>query len=257
MDYEYATVITYGKTTEVRRYQKRPLGNTRARSPKKAPHLSHILQGGENEQGEIQSTQVRSKENARRAYVAFRRIVLANLGRADPPVLASFTYRENMADLQRGRKDFNTFTRALKSTFGGQVRYIAVCEFQERGAVHFHSLIWGLPFGTVKNERSTRLVATLWSQGFADLVSTDGDEKLGSYLAKYFGKTFTDPRLLGKKSYITSRNIRRPHIDKDAILAKYFHPENDPNLSTSLLEEEREYETMYFGRANFKKYKNT
>src|SRR5690606_27837965 len=101
---------------------------------------------------------------------------------------------------------------ALRNKFGKAFSYIAVSEFQKRGAIHFHALFWGLPAEVFSQERQTRTIALIWKQGFVYMKETDGNDKLSSYLAKYMVKTFTDPRLKNKKAYLASRNIKRPKI---------------------------------------------
>lgn len=152
------------------------------------------------------------KDNASRASMAFRRLILSNLGGSDVPLLVTCTYAENQCDIRQGYKDFCSFIQALRYKFGKVFRYIAVPEFQKRGAVHFHALFWGLPKTVIETERHTRLVAGLWGHGFVYLKETDGNEKLSSYLAKYMAKSFIDYRLKNQKAYTCSRNLLRPQI---------------------------------------------
>jgi len=106
----------------------------------------------------------------------------------------------------------------------------------------------------VKQERDTRLVASLWKQGFVDLVQTDGDIRIAGYMAKYMGKAFVDSRLYSKKAYIASRNIKRPIIDKNAIVIATMY-ENE--LSTVVPCEEKTYLTQWLGECRFRHYKLT
>ena len=92
---------------------------------------------------------------------------------------------------------------------GQDFRYIAVPEFQKRGSVHFHLMVWGLAKEKVKSERDKRYFAKIWSYGFLDVMQTDGSDKLAGYLAKYMAKSFIDKRLVSKKAYMASRNVRR------------------------------------------------
>jgi len=250
----YNKVISYGSVVEVFRYEKYPMGFGKKKATAgNANALSDIPFDGQNADCSEKPIKIRSRESIRRAVLAFRRLVGANLRGTDHPVLASFTYGENMESLRQGRSDFNAFARSAKSEFGDGLRYICVAEFQKRGAVHFHSLIWGLPAGTVKRERSTRMVAGLWGRGFVDLVETDGSIKLSGYLGKYLSKTFKEPRLSGMKAYICSRNVYKPTIDRDALLAPYFTPETG-DLSTALAIREAEYTTQWLGRCHYKQY---
>jgi len=251
----YNKIISYGKIVEIYHYEERPRSTGRKKAATTGAATVPLLSSDrQNVHAEKQPPKVRTREHARRAVLSFRRLVAANLGGNDNPVLASLTYRENIDDLGRCRKDFNAFAKALRDTFDNGLRYICVAEFQKRGAVHFHALIWGLPKGTVDRERSSRLVASLWGQGFVDLVQTDGNIKIASYLAKYMGKMFADPRLAGRKAYIASRNILRPMIDKDALIMPYFYGANGIDLSTATIFDKREYDTQWLGRCNYKQY---
>jgi hypothetical protein len=90
---------------------------------------------------------------------------------------------------------------------------VAVSEFQKRGAIHFHALVWGIPPSVVKAERHTRLVASIWGQGFTDMIETDGNSRLASYFAKYMKKAYLDPRML-KKKHTLRRGIVSVHLRK-------------------------------------------
>ncbi|MBP9759913.1 MAG: hypothetical protein KBD24_00930 [Candidatus Pacebacteria bacterium] len=157
-------------------------------------------------------------DNARRASMAFRRIVASNLGETSSPILVTLTYRDNFTNLGLAYQHFSAFTRTLRSKYGKEFRYICVPEFQKRGAVHFHALVWGLPEEVVLQERNTRALAGLWAKGFVFLKQTDGNERLSRYLSKYMAKAFTDPRLKNQKSYVASKNILRPLIQSGSFL---------------------------------------
>jgi len=252
----YAKVISYGNIVEMYRYERNCVATGRKRAHASTLVLPYIPKDGESITTQSEQKKVRTKSNARSATLAFRRLVGANLGGVDNPVLASFTYRENMEELTQGRKDFNAFAKLAKNTFGAQFRYICVAEFQRRGAVHFHALLWGVPASVVAGERVTRMVAALWGRGFVDLVSTDGNIRLATYLSKYMSKMFIDSRLANRKAYIASRNILRPKIDRDALLAPYFHGglAEYPDLSTATVLRESEYNTQWLGRCDYKQY---
>jgi len=254
MEYEYSKVITYGNHAEVYRYELRPRRIGISRAVKGSDGVSRLSKDGQDATHAPKQKKIRTEANARSASMAFRRLVAANLGGLNNPVLLTLTYRENITDLDRSRKDFNTFAKRAKGTFGGEVRYIVVAEFQERGAIHFHALVWGIPESVVNGERSSRLVAGLWGQGFVDIKKTDGHVKLATYLSKYMKKMFIDPRLAGRKAYISSQNCIRPVIDKDCILSKYFYGVMDYDLSTGGVLENVEYDTQWLGRALYKKY---
>jgi len=193
------------------------------------------------------------KDNASRASMAFRRLILSNLGGTELPVLLTCTYAENQTDIKQGYKDFCSFIQALRHKFGKVFRYIAVPEFQRRGAVHFHALFWGLPQAAIETERHTRLVAGMWGHGFVYMKETDGNDRLSSYLAKYMAKSFIDYRLKNQKAYTCSRNLLRPQIvggmnnfTLDAVVEE-MGVTGQPKV-------DKTYDTHWLGKAHYRVY---
>jgi len=248
----YTKVIKYGKTLEIYSYEDSPRPTSRkSRLLATARRNQSLALSREAKVGQEEQRAERRRSSARRASMAFRRLVSANLGQPPHPILASLTYAENMAEIGQGRKDFSAFIRHLQKRWGNSISYIAVPEFQKRGALHFHTLLWGLPPGLVETERTTRLVASLWKQGFIDLKQTDGNAKISSYLAKYMVKGFKDKRLFGKKAYIASRNIIKPLIFKNTMAWGHL-VEHD--LSTAEPVIEKEYMTQWLGMGRYSLY---
>jgi len=213
--------------------------------------MSSLALSRQNDEQSRKQAWERRKSSTRRAKMGFTRLVKANLGKPMHPVLASFTYAENIGDINRGRRDFTKFARRATKLFGNDFSYIAVPEFQKRGAIHFHALLWGIPTEVVERERATRLVASLWEQGFVDLMLTDGDEKLCGYLVKYMGKAFNDIRLFGKKAYVHSRNVSKPLTYKNTMAISHIY-END--LSTTEPIVSKEFLTQWLGAGNYALY---
>jgi len=245
---DYRKVISYADILEIYEYEKRPASS---RGNNNRPQISDVQQGipfiGEASLPKEESPKVREKRSVQRAILAFRRLVRANLQFAENPILVTLTYAENEVDWKSTKADFNAFARNLRFTFGSKIRYITVTEFQKRGAIHFHTLLWGVPVSVVRAERDTRLVASLWGKGFVYLKETDGHPKLSSYLVKYFNKQMEDPRLIGKKLYIASQNIIKPVIDKNAMLSPYFH------LSTYRPLYQNEFMTPWLGKGRYRR----
>jgi len=254
----YCKTIKYANILELYEYEKyiEHFGRT-GRKVQATPRLQDLDKNGANPVREGEQRQVKRGDNARRSAMVFRRLVSANLAESTNPLLVSLTYADNFKDIRQGHKDFNTFARNVRSEYGKHVRYIAVPEFQKRGAVHFHALFWGLPNEEiVKSERRTRLVARLWSRGFVDVTLTDGDHKISGYLSKYMSKAFVDSRMLGMKAYICSQNIKRPIVEKNPLILPMFYGGllQMVDLSTALLLREKEYMTQWLGKGRFRLY---
>lgn len=207
---------------------------------------------------QIKQRQAKRRDNARRTSMDFRRLISANLGESVSPLFITLTYPKQYISIDKGHNDFNTFARNMRHKFGDSIRYVAVPEWQKNGTLHFHALYWGLQNEVlVSQERQTRMVASMWGQGFIDLTLTDGDIKLAFYMAKYMQKAIFDDRLLNKKAFVCSRNCIRPVIEKGALVSPLFYGDliGSPNLSEAELLTEKVYMTQWLGKGRFRFYK--
>jgi len=249
----YNKIIVSGDSVEVYEYEKNIHDFIKPRAPRsrKSRNDGEVLSlGGQNP---FQGRELgKRRDNAKRSRMAFARLVRANLDRNDPPILFTLTYAENETDLAKGYRDFSSFVQALRYRFQKAFRYVCVPEFQKRGAVHFHALVWGLPSALVLSERDTRFFANLWGKGFIFLKTTDGDEKLAFYLAKYMTKAYLDPRLKNQKAYVASRNVKRPVLH--ANIAPIWPIMDDLGLSTSVPLHEKNYMTQWLGKGRYRVY---
>jgi hypothetical protein len=191
-------------------------------------------------------------DNARRASLAFRRIVSANLGGSSLPLMATLTYADNFTDLAGAYKHLTAFIQTLRRQFGKDFSYVLVPEFQKRGAVHFHALFWGLPEKLFSQERKTRTLRTLWGKGHVFLKETDGNERIAFYLSKYFTKAFTDPRLKNQKSYVASRNIKRPLIQTGPFIIDHVLEQFGVTEDAII---DRTFNTQWLGQGRFRLFK--
>jgi len=194
----------------------------------------------------------RTSDSIRRAGKSFRRLVRANLVGNETPTLLTLTMYETLP-LSTSSKFFNRFIDRLRRSVGHEFRYIAVPEFQKRGAVHFHILIWGLDHKYAQTEHQTRYFSRIWLRGFCDCVVTDGHPKLAGYLSKYMQKGMSDIRLSGKKAYYASSNILRPMSTatgnpfiKDIIYKNLVPVDNCLH--------EHEFMTQWLGKCYYKSY---
>lgn len=160
----------------------------------------------------------RRADSIRRTTKHFRRLVRANLSTSAPPALLTLTIAA-VVPFKTSRLYFREFYARLRYVFPG-FRYIAVPEWQERGAIHFHCLVWGLPSFLVCacgkgkkhtcGERQLRAIQCAWQRGFCDIRATDGSPALARYLAKYMSKAMSDDRLFGQRAYCVSSGLVRP-----------------------------------------------
>lgn len=171
-------------------------------------------------------------KTANRARATVRRTANAN------PQLNKFltlTYSENVTDLTRARKDFDKFVKRVKTRYK-DFQYIVVIEFQVRGAVHFH-LLCNLPYVDV-NEFSK-----VWGHGFIKVNRIDNVDNVGAYITKYMTKENADKRLVGRKCYSMSKNLKQADIytEESEIEEVIENLENVKRTHTA------EFETEYYG----------
>jgi len=235
----YNKIIKYGNKMEVYEYELSPSFDLRAPRKKRV------------QQNEFVKFNKR-EDNVKQAKINFRRLVEANF-QSENPILLTLTHKENMDDISIGYKNLRMFIQALRYRYGKIFKYIAVPEFQSRGAIHFHTLFWNLPSHiTPEQERKDRILQKIWGHGFIDLVETDGHEKLSGYLAKYLGKTFVDMRLKNQKAYVASRNIKRPEVIKNAMLFPEFYLHLDEDDKAIF---DHTYKTRHLGKCRHRLFK--
>jgi hypothetical protein len=202
-------------------------------------------------------------DNTRKASLEFRRLVSSNLDDKTFPLLLTVTYKENCTDLKQAYYDHKLFVQTLRYTYAKTTKnfkYICVPEFQERGAVHFHILFWGLPAEILLPERLrgyyenvSPTLSKIWNNGFVFLKPTDGDDKLSSYLAKYMAKAFVDPRLKHQKAYASSRNVKRPYVVSN--ISSLWVLLDDYVGTDAVPVKENKYHTTYLGDARYRLFK--
>jgi len=236
---QYTKIVQSGNLLEIYDYEKEP-------SPKRF--------GVRKKKRNIYKVR-RSARNIQRAKNNFRRMVRASLVRGAPH-FATLTMA-SVETITTAYKYFSKFTTNLRFAYGVDVAWVAVPEFQKRGAVHFHALIWGIPDEVYLRERSTRDLQALWACGFCDFLASDGSPKISSYMAKYMSKTMSDDRLSGKKSYTASRNIVRSVLCNTPTQIAYIEEEypqlRDVNKDVDKVEVDKVYSTQWLGRCHYRK----
>lgn len=123
--------------------------------------------------------------------------------------MITLTYRENMKDRDRLKRDFDALRRRLGKFQNFQ--YVAVSERQKRGAWHLHV--------AVKGRQNYRVLRSIWhsivgvGNGNVDVRNPFRQRglrhKLAAYLGKYLTKDFAEHKM-NEKRYWTSRGIVVP-----------------------------------------------
>jgi hypothetical protein len=129
--------------------------------------------------------------------------------------LLTLTFKENITDIKESWKVFKYFNKLMVWRFGDNYQYIAVPEYQKRGAVHFHLAVKGYyPVNTVRR---------LWLRACGDRggnIDITNPQKYGAkswnpkrivrYLSKYISKQ--DSVEFNKRRYSSSASIEPPEI---------------------------------------------
>jgi len=241
----YLKVVVSGEVLEVYEYERTSEGPVSG--PKQ--NRKRVTRRSDRE------IRFRRADNLFRLKRAFTRLVRSNCRPDAIPALVTLTMFE-VVGIDVAYSAFNVFTKHLRSATKANFQYIAVPEFQKRGAVHFHLLIWGLDDKLIKYERINRTIQNIWQLGFVDCVPTDGSAKLAGYLAKYMSKSMLDQRICGQRAYTTSRGVMRPMLYKSeaefADVEDYFLRGVD-NVPL----QDRKFMTQWGGEGRYRLYKLT
>lgn len=182
---------------------------------------------------------------AHRANNTIRR--LANGNFIERAVFVTLTFDNDQSfdinDISASNKRLRTFIKKLQTQFP-DFKYIAVLEFQQRGAVHYHMLC-NLPY--IEKEE----LASNWGHGFIDIQYVRDTQKIGGYLAKYMAKNCTDPRFTEHRSYFTSKNLNRPTVLYGLQALKILDKFPREKLSLSF---KNEYKSSFNGLVKFHEY---
>lgn len=169
-------------------------------------------------------------------YIEYRNILrskfsmqrLAKSNEKDFKTFITLTFADNISSIDIAQKIFHSWTvhiRQLKNDF----KYIAVPEFQKRGAVHYH-LLTNLTSDkkqsiiTPQKDRKGCFDIKGWYHGFARVDNLKNIDVV-AYLSKYMTKD-CDNRLWGHRRYYNSRNLVMPYEEfldlSDKRMNDYF-----------------------------------
>ncbi|MDY8049700.1 hypothetical protein UY416_25785, partial [Paenibacillus polymyxa] len=146
-------------------------------------------------------------------------------------------------DVQESNKLWKIFIQRMRRRYP-DFKYLAVLEFQKRGAVHYHCLC-DLPY--VRQS----LVQEIWGNGHVSVNRIKHVDNLGAYVVKYMTKDLTDDRMFDNKTYQCSKGLERP--------VEYRGKEADRLVESLGLGQKKEvftnhYESEYLGNIVYKEY---
>lgn len=202
-------------------------------------------------QAELESSLKNYANTNQRRRDKIRRLACTNFNNKYDKFL-TLTFAENKTDIEECNLLFKNFIKRLKYAYQlKDLKYLAVIEFQERGAVHYHVLL-SLPY--IPHNK----LQALWGNGFVFINAISHVDNLGAYILKYMTKDNNDTRLMGKKAYLTSRNLKQEETivnhdlkDFDKLESKIIQKYNLKGLKAVY---EANYDTEMLGTCIYKQY---
>lgn len=158
---------------------------------------------------QLQERKTRAGSSINRTRTKLRRLINTNYNLNK---FLTLTFAENITDLKEGNYKFNQFIKRLKYKYP-DIAYVAVFEFQKRGAIHYH-LLCDLPF------IDSQELSDIWRHGFIKIKKTNNINNIGAYMSKYLGKDM-DQKTFGKKKFFKSQNLKDP-VEIYGFRAKEF-----------------------------------
>ncbi len=208
---------------------------------------------------ESNSDDTDSRERSlKRAKANLRRLINANVGQYGKEFTAKFltlTFKDNVKDLNKANYEFTKFIKRLNyhcfGTKKANLKYTCVIEFQERGAIHYHVIIYNIPY--IKASE----ISNIWGNGFIKINKIDDVDNVGAYVSEYLGqaekgqgKDVADDRLQGKKSYFSSKGLFKPiEITNKKVVEQVAAALPLENLTYAA-----EFENEHLGNIIYKQY---
>lgn len=168
----------------------------------------------------------------------------------------TLTFKDNITDVKEANYLFMKFIQRLKYYFSKidksfVLKYLAVIEFQSRGAVHYHVLS-NIPYIEQK------ILQDIWQNGFVYINAINHVDNIGAYIVKYMTKDNTDSRLQGFKGYFYSLNLRKPEEIVNHDLKEFAKLEKIIKEKYKIDEIKPVYEnvfdTEFLGSCEYKQY---
>lgn len=225
--------VLSGNVIEIYSYEKDVLYGYKDTKKKSSPGRSSVAT---EEDKTINREKVLS-----RARKDLRRIINSNIEKYSK--FLTLTFKDNVQDLDTANYEFKKFIQRLNYHYKIKIKYSVVIEFQKRGAIHYHAILYNL-----LDKLDISKLSNLWINGFIKINSIKDVDNVGAYVCKYMTKT-DDNRLLGRKMYFNSRNLNKPIEIKESEIVSA--------LVGSLQNQTPKYENKFsndYNSINYKQY---
>ena len=131
--------------------------------------------------------------------------------------MLTLTFKDNLEDLDTAWERFKYFSKLMRFRYREKWQYIAVPEYQKRGAVHFHLAISG--YYHIQTIRRLWLRAVGRFGGNVDITSPKkfgkkswNPKRISQYISKYISKN--DSVDFNKRRYSSGGDIQLPEAQK-------------------------------------------
>lgn len=188
---------------------------------------------------------VKQQRRVSRARNTMRRLIQTNFDQAGKLLTLTFrnTEKFDITSLTLCNKRRTHFYHNLRAHYP-DCKFVAVPEFQKRGAVHYH-LVLNLPYIPVEEVRK------LWPYGFVKINKIYNPAKVGWYIAKYLAKNVADPRFHHHRCYSSSLNLDKPRVvygdELEGKVAELNAAGYSPDFTTT-------YYTQWCGETTYSSY---
>ena len=194
-----------------------------------------------NKKSEGKSSNQKSQSSIHRTKKNIKNITNSN------PQLTKFltlTFKKNIEDINYANYEFMQFVKRMKFKYQN-FQYLAVIEFQKRGAVHYH-IICNLPYVNKK------LIAKKWGHGFIKIKRINRINNMGGYISKYVSKDSDNMKLFNKKKFFHSKDLYMPlEIINEWQFNNYY---NNFDIENRVPIFEKTIESEYRGKIKIKQY---
>lgn len=168
-----------------------------------------------------------ARQNLWRKQRDLRRLIELNFGPGDWHVVLTCR-KEERPSKEEAPKVIREFWDKLRSAYrrrGWELKVIITCETGERGAVHWHMIVNDVHDG---KDSTAALIRKLWIRGrpyFSPMDDSGDYKKLAEYIIKETADRIKKENTAEKLSYMCSRNLARPRVDRKKVDANGWRME--------------------------------
>lgn len=203
---------------------------------------------GRSSEASPEDKEINREKVYNRAKRDLRRLINTNIQQESKFV--TLTFADNVQDFETANHEFTLFIKRLSYYLGHKVSYVCVPEFQKRGAIHYHLLMFNVPY--IENSK----LRDIWGQGFVRINGIKEVDNVGAYVCKYMSKDMnTDERLRGYKCYFSSRGLDKPIEIKEKDLVKSVEDSIEGQSPVYVNKFTNEHNTVSYSQYNMNKVK--